>query len=266
MSPHDRTSPLQQGLVRTAASPPSAGSGLRVIPVRAAEQHVLIVVGEVDVANADQLRGHLTDALAGRPPELRIDLRGLDFCDLSGLDALHDAARTAANEGVYLTFSGVSALLAWMHHAFPTVDEPPTTPGTTVTAPVRWAGDSSSTTTSTLTTPARTADTAASVREPLASPRQPAAPRNDARGISTAFKGLRTARQKRQVAGANGLQADRDQLLHAVPTEDATRSAVCGARVHGPHALWDPWDPRDRCPDCMRLVTERRASRVASPA
>ena len=83
------------------------------------EQQVLLVVGEADARTADQLRGHLLDALAGQPPAVRVELDALDFCDLSGLDALHDVARTAAAAGVPLTFTGMSAQLAWLHRTFP---------------------------------------------------------------------------------------------------------------------------------------------------
>ena len=133
-SPESRYRP-----VPGATSQP-VGVGLRVMPLRVAEQHVLIVVGEADLDTADQLRDQLTDALAGRPPALRVELRSLDFCDLSGLDALHDAARTAALAGVYLTFSGVSAQLAWMHRTFPPSDSPSPHPDPMAAAPQVWAG------------------------------------------------------------------------------------------------------------------------------
>ena len=98
--------------------------GLLVMRLRAAEQHVLVVVGQADLTTADQLRDDLTDALTGQPPSLLVDLAGLDFCDLSGLDALHDAARQAHAAGVQLTFRGMSAQLAWLHRTFPPHDLP----------------------------------------------------------------------------------------------------------------------------------------------
>ena len=102
--------------------------GLLVMRLRAAEQHVLIVVGQADLATAEQLRDDLTDALTGQPPCLLVDLAGLDFCDLSGLDALHDAARQAHAAGVQLTFRGMSAQLAWLHRTFPPRDLPAAQP------------------------------------------------------------------------------------------------------------------------------------------
>ena len=92
--------------------------------LRAAEQHVLVVVGQADLTTAEQLRDDLTDALTEQPPCLLVDLAGLDFCDLSGLDALHDAARQAHAADVQLTFRGMSAQLAWLHRTFPPHDLP----------------------------------------------------------------------------------------------------------------------------------------------
>lgn len=80
---------------------------------------MLVIVGEADLANADQLHADLASALARKPPSLVVDLAGLDFCDLSGLDALQDAARQAQAAGVQLTFRGMSAQLAWLHRTFP---------------------------------------------------------------------------------------------------------------------------------------------------
>ena len=109
--------------------------------LRAAEQHVLIVVGQADIATAEQLRDDLTDALTGRPPSLLVDLAGLDFCDLSGLDALHDAARQAHAAGVQLTFRGMSAQLAWLHRTFPPRDlSEPASPQALASPPTIEAG------------------------------------------------------------------------------------------------------------------------------
>lgn len=92
--------------------------------LRTAEQRVLVVLGDADLATADQLRDQLTGALTGQPPSLLVELAGLDFCDLSGLDALHDAARQAHAAGIQLTFRGMSAQLGWLHRTFPPRDLP----------------------------------------------------------------------------------------------------------------------------------------------
>ena len=255
-SPESRYRP-----VPTASASP-VGLGLRVMPLRVEEQHVLIVVGEADLDTADQLRDQLTDALAGRPPALRVELRSLDFCDLSGLDALHDAARTAARAGVYLTFSGVSAQLAWMHRTFPASDSPPTHPDPAAAAPRTWAGEPTSTRPSALSPPAEPADAIVPLRGSPGSPASPsltATPSGEDHGVGTAPEWAAAARRGRQGAKSVGAQADAGELLHAVPLGDATRSAVCGARVSGVRALWDPWDQRQRCPGCIRRVTSRQA-------
>lgn len=102
--------------------------GLLVMRLRTAEQRVLVVLGDADLATADQLRDQLTGALTGQHPSVLVELAGLDFCDLSGLDALHDAARQAHAAGVELTFRGMSAQLGWLHRNFPPRDQPPPPP------------------------------------------------------------------------------------------------------------------------------------------
>ncbi len=79
----------------------------------------MVVVGEADLNTAGQLGARLIDALGAEPTSLVVELGALDFCDLSGLDALHDAARTASEAGVSLTFRGMSPQLAWLHATFP---------------------------------------------------------------------------------------------------------------------------------------------------
>ena len=92
---------------------------LLVMPLRAAEQHVLVVVGEADLLTAGELRTQLITMIRSEPPSVLVELGALDFCDLQGLDALHDAARAAHEAGVDLTFRGMSAQLSWLHHTFP---------------------------------------------------------------------------------------------------------------------------------------------------
>ena len=106
---------------RAAAAPGAPGppAGLMVMALRAAEQHVLVVVGEADLHTAGQLRTQLIEMLAVQPPSVLVDLAALEFCDLSGLDALHDAARAADDTGIALTFRGMSPQLAWLHRTFP---------------------------------------------------------------------------------------------------------------------------------------------------
>lgn len=80
---------------------------------------MLVVTGEADISNSDELRGLLIEASAAATSDLVVDLVDLDFCDLSGLDALRDAAEVAAAGGVGMAFRGVSAQLRWLDGTFP---------------------------------------------------------------------------------------------------------------------------------------------------
>ncbi len=63
---------------------------------------VLDVAGEVDLDTADLLRAEAEKALSDRPPELVLDLTGVDFLDSSGLGALLSLQRRLADEGGFL--------------------------------------------------------------------------------------------------------------------------------------------------------------------
>ena len=232
--------------------------------LRAAQQHVLVVVGQADLATAEQLRDDLTDALAGQPPCLLVDLAGLDFCDLSGLDALHDAAQQAHAAGVQLTFRGMSTQLAWLHRTFPPHD-----------LPEPWSPPA-------LTSPASAVAEGAIGSEPGAAPPRhgrasvsgratdPAPP-----GPGPAAADPTTDRPAQTVLGAGdqdqpgdrrivsgGYQAARasqrsgapSELVHAVPACDTTRTAACGARLRRTSGVrWDPNGPT-ACPDCAKTA------------
>lgn len=54
----------------------------------------------------------------------------------------------------------------------------------------------------------------------------------------------------------------RGPLLHAVPLNDRTRSALCGARVGGDPRPWPaatPGTADGTCPDCAALLPVRAA-------
>ncbi len=59
------------------------------------------VRGEIDLSNADGLRDQLS-ALAGRGTDVAVDLSGVEFLGVAGLDALCDAARLIAEHGCRL--------------------------------------------------------------------------------------------------------------------------------------------------------------------
>lgn len=120
-----RAIPEGGSTARHAAEPclPDPGLGapswLMVMAMRAAEQHVLVVIGEADLHTAGQLRTELMAMLAVEPPSVLIELGALEFCDLSGLDALHDVARAGHDAGVEVTFRGMSPWLSRLHSTFP---------------------------------------------------------------------------------------------------------------------------------------------------
>jgi anti-anti-sigma regulatory factor len=89
-----------------------------VHPRRSGTRLVLAVVGEADLSTATPLRQQLLAALAFAPSSVLLDLSGLTFCDLSGLDALNDLA-AAAERHVPVKLRGMSTQLAWLHRTFP---------------------------------------------------------------------------------------------------------------------------------------------------
>ena len=241
--------------------------------LRAAQQHVLVVVGQADLASAEQLRDDLTDALAGQPPCLLVDLAGLDFCDLSGLDALHDAARRAHAAGVELTFRGMSAQLAWLHRTFPPRDLPEPASPQALPEPASLQAVTS--------TASAQAEGTTGSRPGAAPPRHDRAPVSGRAtdppppGPGPAAADPTTARPAQTVLGAGdqdqpgdrlivsgAYQAARaaqrsgppSELVHAVPACDTTRTAACGARVRRtPGVRWNPNGPT-ACPDCAQTA------------
>ena len=107
------------GTTPRAPGPGGRPCGLLVMRLVAAEQHVLVVLGEADLHTARPLRDQLVEMLPGPPLSVLVELAGLEFCDLAGLDALHDACRAAQHAGVTLTFRGMSERLSWLHRTFP---------------------------------------------------------------------------------------------------------------------------------------------------
>lgn len=172
--------------------------GVLVTALRTAGQHVLVVVGEADMHTAGYLRIQLIDPLRSKPPSVLVELGGLKFCDLAGLDALHDAARAAHDAGVALTFRGMSAQLAWLHRTFP--------------------------------------------RSPVRPPSEPGL----ARKVDAPQEYL-TGRDRSRRGASDG-------PVHAVPTSDRTRSAVCGARTWPATTSWTGTAP-GTCPDCATAVS-----------
>jgi anti-sigma B factor antagonist len=91
--PHDRSASGPDG-------PPEQGSAsaapLSVTAHRAGGAEVLVVAGEVDMANATQLRSEVYRCLAEQPAVLVLDLTAVTFLDSSGLTVLVEAHQAAA--------------------------------------------------------------------------------------------------------------------------------------------------------------------------
>ena len=68
------------------------------IHLEAGSPPVLRVVGELDIATADQLRGALVEALATHRT-LVVDMAGVTFVDASGLRVIIDAAQSLNGQG-----------------------------------------------------------------------------------------------------------------------------------------------------------------------
>lgn len=62
----------------------------------------VLVEGEVDVSNADQLRSAVDAALAGSAPEVTIDLGRVPYIDSTGIGVLVGAAHRAQEAGKQL--------------------------------------------------------------------------------------------------------------------------------------------------------------------
>jgi anti-sigma B factor antagonist len=73
---------------------------LRVTTGATGPTTVVHLAGDLDLATAGQLRGHLRDLLdRGRVRRLVLDMAGLEFMDVTGLNVLVDAQRVVSEDG-----------------------------------------------------------------------------------------------------------------------------------------------------------------------
>ena len=72
------------------------------------------VFGELDLAVRDEVVSTVSDALRGARPDGRLvaDLGGVTFCDSSGLGALLDLRRAAADAGIRMVLRDVPPQVA----------------------------------------------------------------------------------------------------------------------------------------------------------
>ena len=61
---------------------------------------LVLVAGELSLAEAPMLEQRLTELLAGTPPAIVVDLAGVEFIDSSGLSVLIRAQQQASARGV----------------------------------------------------------------------------------------------------------------------------------------------------------------------
>lgn len=113
---------VSEPLVRTATAP-AERFAIAVEP----ERDVLKIAprGELDLATAGQLQRALADHLNGCHARLVIDLRGVEFIDSSGLDALLTAHHQARRDNRALTIIPGSRSVQRIFEITRTVDQLP---------------------------------------------------------------------------------------------------------------------------------------------
>ena len=79
--------------------------------------NVLVIRGEVDLANYDEVRRLLHEQLDGADGDLRVDLSEVTFFAAVGVRALLEAADVARRLGVTLQINPLSRSVAMVLHA-----------------------------------------------------------------------------------------------------------------------------------------------------
>ncbi|WP_052706246.1 STAS domain-containing protein [Streptomyces rubellomurinus] len=101
--------PSDDDLGDTALVTPAPGSGLTVTTrVTGTGAAVCALAGDLDVETLAPAAATLTELVARRPPTLVIDLRGVAFCDSSGLNLLLKTRIAAEQEGTELRLAAVA--------------------------------------------------------------------------------------------------------------------------------------------------------------
>ncbi|GGU46697.1 STAS domain-containing protein [Streptomyces violascens] len=102
---------------QTTSARASTSAGLAVHSVAGSD--LVLVAGELDLDNAQALYCALRGALDRSVKELTVDLRGVGFCDCSGLSALLRLRHRALVQGKTISIQGpcpaVERLLAMTH-------------------------------------------------------------------------------------------------------------------------------------------------------
>lgn len=97
-------------------SSPDPAAAVWVVADTTADQRItLTVTGELTFTTADAARAQLTVLIDRCPaPEIRMDLRDLDFCDVAGLRVLLQLAARASAAGRPIRVVAASAELDWL--------------------------------------------------------------------------------------------------------------------------------------------------------
>ncbi|MDX6254735.1 MAG: hypothetical protein QOJ11_1069 [Frankiales bacterium] len=98
--------------------PPDPEPGPLLVHPVLEERLLTLLVGEADFSTAVGLHRQLVDAMAGWPYTVVIDVSGLTFCGLAGLDALREAELVGAAQGREVRVTGMSRQLAWLRRNF----------------------------------------------------------------------------------------------------------------------------------------------------
>ena len=78
----------------------AARAPLRVTTTASGATTVLHLAGDLDLATAGQLRGHLLEVLGkGVVRRLVLDMSGMEFMDVTGLNVVVDAQRVVSSDG-----------------------------------------------------------------------------------------------------------------------------------------------------------------------
>jgi anti-sigma B factor antagonist len=85
---------------------------LRVEHDRTSEAHVIRLVGEMDLANVDEARQALMEAIEGEDPNVIVDLSELEFIDSLGISMLLEAQAASRRDSDRLAFRGAQAEVA----------------------------------------------------------------------------------------------------------------------------------------------------------
>jgi anti-sigma B factor antagonist len=84
---------------------------LSVAETRTAEEAVLVLKGEIDMATAGSLREAAERTIASAPARLVLDFAGVTFCDSQGLSALIALNREVNATGSRLVFVNVGEFM-----------------------------------------------------------------------------------------------------------------------------------------------------------